>query len=145
MWRIPPPNSSRLSKCPPFFVLWKLRTFSSAELMRCVQSRIIYSTVYACRSLQRASAAHSISSSTSSQRKQVPVWVHLQPGDGHLLPAERWASHVGRGRSTLSTSWRSTGDDSVFCRTAPAHGAGTSQFRSAQLSKFSVFTARCCA
>jgi len=46
MWRIPPPNSSPTSTCPPFFGPWKLMTFSFAQVMRSVQSSIIYSIVY---------------------------------------------------------------------------------------------------
>jgi len=44
MWRIPPPNSSPLSKCPPFFFCMKLVTFAS--MVNGLSLEIIYSTVY---------------------------------------------------------------------------------------------------
>ena len=40
------PIAARLLKCPPFFGIVILMTFSSAQVMRIVQSRIIYSIVY---------------------------------------------------------------------------------------------------
>ena len=48
MWCIPPPISSPTLACPPFFAPWKLMTFLSAQVMRSVQSSIIYSIVYYC-------------------------------------------------------------------------------------------------
>ena len=42
MWRIPPPNSSPTSTCPPYFSPCKLMTFSSAQVMRSLQSRNLY-------------------------------------------------------------------------------------------------------
>jgi len=39
MWRIPPPNSSPTSTCPPFFAPWKLMTFSQCKTWRSLQSR----------------------------------------------------------------------------------------------------------
>jgi len=44
MWRIPPPNSSPLSKCPPFFFCMKLVTFAS--MVNGLSLEIIYSIVY---------------------------------------------------------------------------------------------------
>ena len=39
MWRIPPPNSSPTSTCPPFFAPWKLMTFSQCKTWSSLQSR----------------------------------------------------------------------------------------------------------
>ena len=39
MWRIPLPNSSPTSTCPPFFAPWKLMTFSQCKTWSSLQSR----------------------------------------------------------------------------------------------------------
>ena len=50
---IPPQNSSSCFEVSAIFGMVKLRTFSSAQLMRTVQSRIIYSIVYGLESGHR--------------------------------------------------------------------------------------------
>ena len=49
MWHIPPPNSSLSFEVSAIFCPLKIEYISSAELMRSVQSRIIYSIVYGRR------------------------------------------------------------------------------------------------
>ena len=48
---IPPPNSSSSFEVSDIFGMVKLSTFLSVQLMRTVQSRIIYSIVYGCANL----------------------------------------------------------------------------------------------